>query len=105
MFSIALVTIAVIAGGFAAMAQTSGLSASFMADVNTGAAPLTVHFTDTSKGGPTGWYWDFGDNSSSTLRNPVYTYNTPGTYTVNLTVTDCTQTDTTSADIVITNPW
>ena len=75
-----------------------------MADVNTGAAPLTVHFTDTSGGSPAGWQWDFGDGSYSTLQNPVYTYNTPGRYTVTLTVTDGAQSDTMSGDVVVTNP-
>jgi PKD repeat protein len=100
----ALVMIAVVSGGFAARAQPGSLSASFMADVNTGAAPLTVHFSDTSEGSPTGWQWDFGDGSYSTLQDPVYTYNTPGTYTVTLTVTDGAQSDTMSGDIVVTNP-
>ncbi len=101
---IALVMTAVISGGFTARAKPGSLSASFMADVNTGAAPLTVRFTDTSEGGPTGWHWDFGDGSSSTLQNPVYTFNTPGRYTVTLTVTDGERSDTLSGDIEVTNP-
>ncbi len=100
----ALAIIGVVVGGSATLAKSDSLSASFMGDVNTGAAPLTVHFTDTSGGNPTAWHWDFGDGSSSTLRNPVYTYNTPGTYTVTLTVTDGAQSDTMSGDVVVTNP-
>ncbi|MHA1369092.1 MAG: PKD domain-containing protein [Promethearchaeota archaeon] len=34
------------------------------------------------------WFWDFGDNSTSTLQNPSHVYSAPGNYTVNLTVTD-----------------
>ena len=35
------------------------------------------------------WDWDFGDGSThSTVQNPTHTYTTPGTYTVNLTVTN-----------------
>ena len=34
------------------------------------------------------YLWQFGDGSSSTLANPVYTYTTPGNYTVSLTVTN-----------------
>ncbi len=103
-FMIALVTIAAVARGTTARAEPGSLSAAFVADVNTGAAPLTVHFTDTSGGSPAGWQWDFGDGSYSTLQNPVYTYNTPGRYTVALTVTDGVQSDTMSGDVVITNP-
>jgi PKD repeat protein len=101
---ITLAMIAFVAGWSAAIADSGSLSANFMANVNTGAAPLTVHFSDKSGGSPTGWQWDFGDGSYSTLQNPVYTYNTPGTYTVTLTATDGAQSDTISADIVVTNP-
>ncbi|HEY3274963.1 MAG TPA: PKD domain-containing protein [Methanocella sp.] len=101
---ITLAMIAFIAGGSAALADSGSLSANFMANVNTGAAPLTVHFTDKSVGSPTGWQWDFGDGSYSTLQNPVYTYNTPGRYTVTLTSTDGAQSDTISADILVTSP-
>ncbi len=103
-FFITLALIAIIAGASAALADSGSLSASFLANVNTGAAPLTVHFTDKSGGSPTGWQWDFGDGSYSTLQNPVYTYNTPGTYTVTLTATDGAQSDTISGDVVVTNP-
>jgi PKD repeat protein len=103
-FFITLALTAIIAGACPALADSGSLSANFMADVNTGAAPLMVHFTDKSGGSPTGWQWDFGNGSYSTLQNPVYTYNTPGTYTVTLTATDGVQSDTISGDVVVTNP-
>ena len=64
--------------------------AAFTADTTSGAAPLTVHFTDHSTGNPTAWAWDFkGDGSAtSTAQNPAYTYTTPGNYTVKLTVSN-----------------
>jgi PKD repeat protein/subtilisin family serine protease len=34
------------------------------------------------------YLWDFGDDGSSTLKNPVHTYMDDGLYTVNFTVTD-----------------
>jgi RHS repeat-associated protein len=34
------------------------------------------------------WIWDFGDGSTSTVRNPVHTFRAPGDYPVTLTVTD-----------------
>ncbi|WP_298667788.1 fasciclin domain-containing protein [uncultured Methanofollis sp.] len=64
------------------------LEANFTADVTTGEAPLTVQFTDLSSGNVTSWYWDFGDADFSTEQNPVHTYNTSGTFNVNLTVAD-----------------
>ncbi len=50
-----------------------------------GMAPLTVTFTNTSGGQASGWQWDFGDGSGSTLQSPSHVYTTPGRYTVVLT--------------------
>lgn len=37
----------------------------------------------------TGWDWNFGDNiGTSNQENPNYTYETPGTYTINLNITN-----------------
>ena len=51
---------------------------------------LAVNFTDvsTSPNAITAWYWDFGDNSTSTLQNPSHTYALAGTYNVCLTIHD-----------------
>ncbi len=35
--------------------------------------------------GSNSWFWDFGDGGTSSIKNPVHTYNTPGIYTVTLT--------------------
>ena len=72
--------------------------AAFTADVISGAAPLTVTFTDQSTNSPTGWLWDFnyheGDSDiGSTEQNPSHDYLTPGTYTVKLTATNSTGSD------------
>ena len=37
---------------------------------------------------PQAWAWDFGDGTTSTLQNPAHTYAVFGTYTVTLTVTN-----------------
>jgi PKD repeat protein len=88
--------------GYVAVAQTTGSGyevcifydgtvapnatvAAFTASTTTGAAPLTVTFTDQSSNTPTSWAWSFGDGSTSTLQNPSHTYNNTGTFTVNLT--------------------
>ena len=61
--------------------------AAFSATPTSGRLPLKVAFTDTSTGSITTWAWDFGNGSTSTLRQPTHTYTTAGTYTVKLTVT------------------
>lgn len=62
-----------------------------------GEAPLTVLFSDLSEAGSTNiteWQWDFGDGSTSMLRNPSHIYTDPGSYTVSLTVTTSVGTHT-----------
>jgi PKD repeat protein len=52
---------------------------------------LTATCTDTStdaEGAIKSWAWNFGDGSTSTLKNPSRTYNSAGSYNVTLTVTD-----------------
>jgi len=45
----------------------------------------TVQFTDRSKYAAK-WYWDFGDGTYSTKRNPLHVYKNAGNYTVKLKV-------------------
>ncbi|RLC51806.1 MAG: hypothetical protein DRH79_05655 [Candidatus Cloacimonadota bacterium] len=70
--------------------------ADFIADPLVGMAPLAVSFTNTSSGTITSWEWDFDNDGSidSTEENPSFTYNEIGVYTVSLTVSDGTNTDT-----------
>ena len=69
--------------------------ADFSAIPTQGYDDLTVYFTDLSTGDKiTAWDWDFGDEGTSTDRNPTYKYTEPGTYTVTLTVTACDGTGT-----------
>ncbi len=65
--------------------------AQFSADVTSGLEPLSVQFSDNSTSGTgniTSWLWQFGTGDSSTLQNPLYVYNSPGFYSVTLTVTN-----------------
>ena len=51
----------------------------------------TIRFTDTSidNDGTVGsWCWDFGDETTSNIRNPAHNYSHGGTYLVSLRVTD-----------------
>jgi PKD repeat protein len=63
------------------------LAADFTADPPSGAEPLRVQFIDESTGNITRWLWDFGDGTTSTLQDPIHTYNKVCHYTVSLTVT------------------
>ena len=63
------------------------IEANFTANPIHGSAPLTVNFTDLSKGEITSWYWEFGDGEATRVRHPTHTYTQPGTYTVSLRVT------------------
>lgn len=63
-------------------------AANFTASPLAGCSPLVVNFQDLSSGNPTAWSWNFGNGNTSSLKNPVATYFTPGTYTVTLTVTN-----------------
>jgi hypothetical protein len=65
-----------------------GPVADFTATPITGTIPLTVDFTDTSSGSPNSWNWSFGDGEYSIEQDPVHTYSTYGTHSVNLTVSN-----------------
>lgn len=56
----------------------------------------SVTFTDASTNNPTSWSWTFDDGTpaSSTDQNPTITYNTVGTFTVELTATNAAGSDT-----------
>ncbi|MDI6719117.1 MAG: DUF6345 domain-containing protein, partial [Methanomicrobiales archaeon] len=68
--------------------------ANFYGSPTSGMAPLTVSFVDTSSNSPTTWLWDFGDDETATDKNVSHQYTSPGTYTVNLTVTNAGGNDT-----------
>jgi PKD repeat protein len=54
-------------------------------------APLpAVEFTDLSDGAVY-WFWDFGDNTTSTEQNPLHLYQSAGTYGVCLTIVNADQ--------------
>lgn len=64
----------------------------FVGTPTSGAAPLTVSFTDLTIGYPVSWAWDFGDGGSSSEQHPTHTYTVPGQYNVNLEVTTAGET-------------
>ena len=79
-------------------------TANFTATPLSGNAPLTVVFTDTSTGSPTGWSWDFTNDGvyDSTEQNPTHIYSGVGTYSVKLRVTNAQGSDTETKSAYIT---
>ncbi|MCS6935389.1 MAG: PKD domain-containing protein [Chitinophagales bacterium] len=66
-----------------------------------------VTFSDLSTNLPMQWQWTFpgGSPGTSNLQNPTVTYNTPGTYSVTLTVSNAAGSNTTTKTAYITvNP-
>lgn len=82
-----------------------------VATINTntlsGCSPLTVTLTNATPpaGGSATFTWDLGNgNTTSSNSNPVVTYTTPGTYTIQLTVEDnltCNRIDRTKTYITV----
>lgn len=67
-----------------------------------GAAPLAVSFSSSGSSDPEGamltYNWNFGDGTAnSTLASPVHTYSSTGSYTAMLTVSDGTNSATSTA--------
>jgi hypothetical protein len=75
------------------------------ADPVTGSAPLSVRFTANASdpdGDALTYAWDFGDGQGSALSDPVHEYAAPGTYTVQLTVTDGASSASATVVVVVT---
>ena len=77
---------------WAVPANSSGCQAYFSwAESNILGAPFpAIEFTDQSQGAAY-WYWDFGDNSTSTDQNPIHAYSGTGMYIVCLTIISADQ--------------
>ncbi len=90
---------------------TSPVTVDFTTDVTSGNAPLTVQFTDISVStiGPiTSWEWDFNNdgNIDATSQNPSWIYQDIGIYSIKLTVSDGTNSNSiTKTDLInVTDP-
>lgn len=64
--------------------------ADFTPSVTVGTVPLSVKFVNTTMNGATSFIWDFiGDGTVGSMeKDPLYLYADPGTYTVSLTATN-----------------
>ena len=88
--------------GYVTVTELHAPIANFTANVTSGTVPLTVQFNDTTNGSQNTLAWDFGDTSTSTEKNPLHIYSAIGTYTVNLTVTGPSGSNTTTKSNYIT---
>ncbi|MBC8183310.1 PKD domain-containing protein [candidate division KSB1 bacterium] len=83
---------------YISVGQVTQVTAAFTATPTSGTAPLLVQFTDNSTASNTAitsWEWDFDNDGTvdATTQNPSYTYQNDGNYTVVLTVSDGTLSD------------
>ncbi len=82
--------------------SNNALQAGFSGTPTSGAAPLSVFFTDISIGYPETWHWDFGDGYTSDQQNPTHIYENVGTYSVTLTVTGATGSSSVTKNAYVT---
>ena len=78
--------------------------AAFSAIPTVGCSPLQVQFTDLSQNNPTTYAWDIDNNGTTdyTTQNPLHIYSIPGTYSVKLTVTSGSGTNSVTMTNMIT---
>jgi PKD repeat protein len=79
-------------------------SAKFSAPRRVVCAGESLQFTDESFNAVSGWDWSFagGTPTTSSAQNPSVTYNTPGTYAVQLTATDGSTSNTATIAAYVT---
>lgn len=78
------------------------LVADFTSDATLALPGQPIAFTDLSTGLPTSWSWNFGNGTTSNLKNPVISYANPGIYNVSLTVTTAHQQNSITKNAFIT---
>ena len=61
----------------------------------------TFAFSDQSTNNPTSWLWDFGDGNTSMEQNPEHTYEQNGEYTICLTASNATGSDSACATLTV----
>ena len=87
-----ILTLSVFSSAFAFSQPVANFSASPLS----GCAPLVVTFSDQSTGAPSSWQWDLGNGTLSTQQNPTTTYFNSGLYTISLTVSNASGSNTTT---------
>ena len=77
--------------------------ASFLMSTTSAEVYDTITFTNTSENA-TSYFWDFGDENTSTVENPSYSYNIPGNFTIELTAKNGSDSASYSLEIDIEAP-
>ncbi len=82
--------------------QAQNLIPDFSVDTVSGCTPVVIDFTNLSQP-DTGisYYWDFGNGTYSTLKNPSSIYLNSGTYSVSLTISDSLHSQTITKENLI----
>jgi PKD repeat protein len=82
--------------GYINIIDKFSVDAQFESDINATYTGGQVSFTDKSIGNATAWNWTFegATQVSSTVQNPVVTYNTPGRHKVKLVVSNVAKSST-----------
>lgn len=75
--------------------------ADFSADMLTSCDGI-IKFQDQSALFPTSWLWEFGDGTTATQSKPTHKYNSSGTYSVKLTATNNSGTNTATKTSYVT---
>ena len=89
-------------GCLSSCVPTNPVIANFTYQVIEPCVPPTVQFTNTSSNATTySWSFPGGYPSTSTLQNPLVTYNDPGTYTVTLFASNGSSSDTKTMNVSI----
>jgi PKD repeat protein len=81
-----------------------GPVANFTVNLSSPTAPSNVSFNNTSTGNPTTWAWDFGDGTTSAVKNPPTKVYAAGTWIVQLKVDNALGTSTTTKTFTIAAP-
>jgi len=63
-----------------------------------------IEFSDLSVDLPSTWAWNFGDGNTSDLQNPIHTYATGGSYSVELIASNCLGADTLTQVVSMQQP-
>ena len=80
-------------------------NADFEVSATTGVAGVTAFtFSKSLTDGISGWAWDFGDGGTSGEAQPVHIYQSPGSYTVSLTISGDWGSSTKTRTVTVYDP-